>query len=70
MISFQDLGMFYRLIFKYKFNLRKMNSAHKANGEDEVNKEMKVGFVCFLVLFVLILAFVSYNTWVCEGCFN
>jgi len=50
MMGFQEIGFIIRLIFIYKFNLKKMNNAHKISENNETGKDFKVGLMTVLIL--------------------
>lgn len=61
MFMFQTIGSIFRLIFIYRFDIKKMNLAHKVGGEQEVAKEIKVGGIFFLILVLAAIVFGYYS---------
>lgn len=59
MFSFSEIGVIIRLVFEYRFNIKKVNLAHKEDNNKEYKKDFYTGLI-FIVVIVIISFFCYY----------
>ena len=58
MMGFPEIGFVLRLIFVFRFNIKKMNQTHAKNPDKEIMNDFWTGLTFFIV--IVIIAFLNY----------